>query len=60
MEDIHYYGEDHIVDLNLKEVQGTSYKPTKQVCSNVPTEKNDSVFSHIPPRKKGKWIMVGA
>jgi 23S rRNA pseudouridine2605 synthase len=25
----------------------------------VPTDKNDSVFQGLPPRKKGKWIMVG-
>ncbi len=25
----------------------------------MPTEKNDSVFQSLPPRKKGKWIMVG-
>ena len=52
-------GEDHIVDLNPETEVLIYHKPTGQVCSNVPTEKNDSVFSHIPPRKKGKWIMVG-
>ena len=35
------------------------HKPTGQVCSNVPTDKNDSVFQGLPARKKGKWIMVG-
>jgi len=52
-------GEDHIVDLYPETEILIYHKPTGQVCSNVPTEKNDSVFSHLPPRKKGKWIMVG-
>jgi len=52
-------GEDHIVDLYPETEVLIYHKPTGQVCSNVPTEKNDSVFSHLPPRKKGKWIMVG-
>ena len=52
-------GEDHIVELNPETEVLIYHKPTGQVCSNVATEKNDSVFSHLPPRKKGKWIMVG-
>ena len=35
------------------------HKPTGQVCSTISTEENDSVFMHLPPRKKGKWIMAG-
>ena len=35
------------------------HKPTGQVCSNVPTDKNDSVFQGLPARKKvsGLWLV---
>ena len=52
-------GEDFVVELNPPIEVLLYHKPTGQVCSNVSTEKNDSVFMHLPPRKKGKWIMVG-
>ena len=52
-------GEDFVVDLNPETEVLIYHKPTGQVCSNIPTDKNDSVFSALPPRKKGKWIMVG-
>jgi len=52
-------GEDFVVELNPPIEVLLYHKPTGQVCSNASTEKNDSVFMHLPPRKKGKWIMVG-
>ena len=52
-------GEDLVVELNPETEVLVYHKPTGQVCSNVPTDKNDSVFQGLPPRKKGKWIMVG-
>jgi len=52
-------GEDFVVELNPPIEVLLYHKPTGQVCSTVSTEKNDSVFMHLPPRKKGKWIMVG-
>ena len=52
-------GEDLVVELNPETEVLIYHKPTGQVCSNVPTDKNDSVFQGLPPRKKGKWIMVG-
>ena len=56
---IHLDGEDLVVELNPETEVLVYHKPTGQVCSNVPTDKNDSVFQGLPPRKKGKWIMVG-
>ena len=52
-------GEDFVVEINPETEVLVYHKPTGQVCSNVPTDKNDSVFQALPPRKKGKWIMVG-
>ncbi len=52
-------GEDFVVEINPETEVLIYHKPTGQVCSNVPTDKNDSVFQALPPRKKGKWIMVG-
>ena len=52
-------GEDLVVELKPETEVLIYHKPTGQVCSNVPTDKNDSVFQALPPRKKGKWIMVG-
>ena len=52
-------GEDLVVELNPETEVLIYHKPTGQVCSNVPTDKNDSVFQGLPARKKGKWIMVG-
>ena len=52
-------GEDLVVELNPETEVLVYHKPTGQVCSNVPTDKNDSVFQGLPARKKGKWIMVG-
>ena len=52
-------GEDLVVDLNPETEVLIYHKPTGQVCSNVPTDKNDSVFQGLPAIKKGKWIMVG-
>ena len=52
-------GEDFVVEINPETEVLIYHKPTGQVCSNVPTDKNDSVFKALPPRKKGKWIMVG-
>jgi len=52
-------GEDFVIELNPSIEVLLYHKPTGQVCSTVSTEKNDSVFMHLPPRKKGKWIMVG-
>ena len=40
-------GEDHIVDLSPETEVLIYHKPTGQVSSNVPTEKNDSVFHQI-------------
>ena len=52
-------GEDFVVEINPETEVLIYHKPTGQVCSNVPSDKNDSVFQALPPRKKGKWIMVG-
>ena len=52
-------GEDLVVDLKPETEVLIYHKPTGQVCSNVPTDKNDSVFQGLPAIKKGKWIMVG-
>ena len=52
-------GEDLVVELNPETEVLIYHKPTGQVCSNIPTDKNDSVFQGLPARKKGKWIMVG-
>ena len=52
-------GEDLVVELNPETEVLLYHKPTGQVCSNIPTDKNDSVFQGLPARKKGKWIMVG-
>ena len=52
-------GEEFVVELSPPIEVLLYHKPIGQVCSTVSTEKNDSVFMHLPPRKKGKWIMVG-
>ena len=52
-------GEDLVVELNPETEVLLYHKPTGQVCSNISTDKNDSVFQALPARKKGKWIMVG-
>tara|TARA_B000000557_G_scaffold71763_1_gene56743 strand:+ start:149 stop:913 length:765 start_codon:yes stop_codon:yes gene_type:complete len=52
-------GEDHIVDLNPELEILIYHKDVGQICSNTATDNKETVFSKIPPRKKGKWIMVG-
>ena len=52
-------GEEHIIDLNPEVELLIYHKPVGQVCSSKSRKLNESVFSSIPPRKKGKWIMVG-
>lgn len=52
-------GEEHIVELNPRLEILIYHKAIGEVCTNVPQDKKESVFSKIPPRKKGKWIMVG-
>tara|TARA_B100000131_G_scaffold296876_1_gene315174 strand:+ start:1378 stop:2145 length:768 start_codon:yes stop_codon:yes gene_type:complete len=52
-------GEDIVAELNPPVEVLIYHKPTGQVCSTISTEENDSVFMHLPPRKKGKWIMAG-
>ena len=43
-------GEDFVVELNPPIEVLLYHKPTGQVCSNASTEKNDSVFMHLPPK----------
>ena len=52
-------GEEHIIDLNPEVELLIYHKPVGQICSSKSRKLNESVFSSIPPRKKGKWIMVG-
>ena len=52
-------GEEHVIDLNPEVELLIYHKPVGQVCSSKSRKLNESVFSSIPPRKKGKWIMVG-
>ncbi len=52
-------GEEHIVDLNPELEVLMYHKDVGQICSNAITDGKETVFSKIPPRKKGKWIMVG-
>ena len=44
-------GEDLVIDLNPETEVLIYHKPTGQVCSNVPTDKNDSVFQGLPAIK---------
>jgi 23S rRNA pseudouridine2605 synthase len=49
-------GEDLVVELNPETEVLVYHKPTGQVCSNVPTDKNDSVFQGCLLGKKGNGL----
>ncbi len=56
---ININGEEHFVELSPEVELLIYHKPVGQICSTSSRKYNESVFSSIPPRKKGKWIMVG-
>ncbi len=35
------------------------HKPEGQICSRVSVEGKESVFTHLPPLKNSRWVMVG-